>query len=134
MGHGRKLRRGYVEDETPELEEGQSIGKVTELRDKGIVAVQVPVNGVLQSTLAYLPPKFRGVLFLRRGITLLCRWIYHAGSFVILSPIEGADGAQKVAWTIETLLRPDDIKQLRKDQTWCTHSLLHGSYFVGPRS
>lgn len=118
MGHGRKLQRGYVEDETPELRDGQMIGRVTELRDKGIVAIQVPNDADFASSLAYLPPRFRGVLFLRRGMLQFHRVVLFLGSFVVLSPIEDADAEQKVIWTIETLLRPDDIKQLKKEQKW----------------
>ncbi|PJF19601.1 Fungal chitin synthase domain-containing protein [Paramicrosporidium saccamoebae] len=43
---------------------------------------------------------------------------YPLGSYLVLSPIETADSEQKVQWTIETLLRPDDVKQLRKDGEW----------------
>lgn len=70
MGHGRNLRRGFVEDDTPELTENQVIGRVAELRGKGIVAVQIASmeSNALESALAHLPPRFRGVLFLRRGI------------------------------------------------------------------
>jgi hypothetical protein len=43
---------------------------------------------------------------------------YSLGSYLVLSPIGAADPEQKVQWTIETLLRPDDVKQLRKDGEW----------------
>ena len=105
MGHGSKLRKGFVEDGTPEMAEGQSFARVTELRDKGIVAVALPGEDGLILSLAYLPPKFRGVLFLRRG------------AYTIVSPLEGGD-AQKVGWNIEALLRTDDIKQYRRDGIW----------------
>lgn len=68
MGHGRNLRRGFVKDGTPELAQDHVIGRVAELRGKGIVAVQiVSSEGTLEESLALLPPRFRGVLFLRRG-------------------------------------------------------------------
>ncbi len=36
-----------------------------------------------------------------------------------MSPLEGAEEAgQKVAWSIETLLRAEDVKQFRKDAIW----------------
>lgn len=38
---------------------------------------------------------------------------------MVLSPLEGAEEAgQKVAWSIETLLRLDDVKQFKKDGLW----------------
>ncbi len=37
---------------------------------------------------------------------------------MVLSSIEAADSEQKLQWTIETLLRPDDVKQLKKDGKW----------------
>lgn len=79
MGHGRNLRRVYQADEgAPEIGPSQTIGRVREVRDKGIVLVEVPQpvirpegepsgKGELTSSLAYLPPRFRGVLFIRRG-------------------------------------------------------------------
>ena len=79
MGHGRNLRRVYqTEDGAPEIKPSQTIGKVVEIRDKGIVSVDVPQSSVEAeerpsgetrpvSSLAYLPPRFRGVLFIRRG-------------------------------------------------------------------
>lgn len=80
MGHGRNLRRVYqTEEGAPDIKPSQTIGKVVEIRDKGIVAVDVPRPTVgteggessdgsrLVSSLAYLPPRFRGVLFIRRG-------------------------------------------------------------------
>jgi hypothetical protein len=106
MGHGSKLRRGFVEDGTPELTKEQSFARITELRGKGIVAVTLPGETELTPALAYLPPKFRGVLYLRRG------------AFVVVSPLDGGDSIQKVNWSIETLLRNEDIKQYRKEGIW----------------
>lgn len=74
MGHGRKLRRGFIEDDTPELAEGQIIGRVADIRGKGIIAIQMPCDDEesgLRSSLAHLPPRFRGVLYLRRGIYVM---------------------------------------------------------------
>lgn len=72
MGHGRNLRRGFVEEaDIQDLKAEQRIGKVTDLRDKGILSLALyepEGESLLQGTLAYLPPRFRGVLFIRRGI------------------------------------------------------------------
>lgn len=97
-----------MEDGVHELKEGQVIGRVTEFRDKGIIAIQCSLDGLVVLTgLSYLPPRFRGVLFLKRG------------SFVILSSIEGTEvGQDKVTFSIENVLRVADIKSMRKDGAW----------------
>ncbi len=119
MGHGRVVRKGYIEDETPILGQHQVIARISEVRGKGIVGVAVlagPVGdpcdcaGSLVPSLAYLPPRFRNVLFLRRG------------AFLIVSPRPSSQGEEdKVAWTIDTVLRTDDVKQMKKDGTWPSH-------------
>lgn len=40
------------------------------------------------------------------------------GAFVVLSPLGDANAGYKVAWSIETLLRAEDVKQFRKEGTW----------------
>lgn len=69
MGHGRRLRQDFMGEETPEFGPGQVIGRVADIRGKGIVAVQLPADEGcgLRPSLAHLPPRFRNVLFLRRG-------------------------------------------------------------------
>lgn len=141
MGHGRNLRRDYrAEEGAPEIGLAQTIGKVREVRDKGIVLVDVPQTsmqpereppgeGELTSSLAYLPPRFRGVLFIRRGKSSLlvihpncltcCAFVrlFRVGSFVVLSPNQSS-GGEKMTWSIETLLRLSDIKELRVTGQW----------------
>lgn len=108
MGHGRNLRRSYAEDYFESLQPGQIFGRIVESRDKGIVSLNILDSSAemgLAPTLAFLPPKFRGVLFLRRG------------AFVVLSPSEES-ASEKVSWTIARLLRPEDVKMLRKAGLW----------------
>lgn len=99
-----------------ELREGQRICKVSDLRDKGIVSILIPqLSGDSSSPaeerdtnaitgLAYLPPKFRGVLFIRRG------------AFLVISPTDST--SDKVSWIVDSLLRSQDIKYLKKQGVW----------------
>ena len=67
MGRNQKFTRDYLE-QTPDLDTtSQQICRVEEIRGKGLVQL---ILGNGDSTLAVLPPKFRGVLWLRRGILL----------------------------------------------------------------
>lgn len=84
--------------------------QVTGMRDKGIVMVDiasaVESTSITESTLAFLPPRFRNVIYLRRG------------SYLILSKIPNLSKEDLVQYTIEHPLRTSDIKQYRKDGTW----------------
>lgn len=70
---GRNSHRFTQEylDVTPDFDPSgpnhPQICRVSEIRGKGIVQLQVADGSC---TLAVLPPKFRGVLWLRRGIIL----------------------------------------------------------------
>src|ERR1700733_12724237 len=60
MGHGRNLRRNYINEELPEICNNQVIARVTQVRDKGVVGIERRnEEELLVSELAFLPPRFR---------------------------------------------------------------------------
>ena len=64
MGKGQRFQREYLQV-IPEFDPGtQAICRVVEIRGKGIVQL-AQADG--STVLAVLPPKFRSVLWLRRG-------------------------------------------------------------------
>jgi hypothetical protein len=103
--HGKRVMHAHLVDATPEVGAHQRFGRVLELRGKGVVAVAVAAaDGAAYSghdawrvtaALAMLPPRFRSVLYLRRGAS------------VILGP---ASSETKVAWNIDAVLRPEDVR------------------------
>lgn len=102
MGKGQRFTREYLED-IPEFDPAVAnrpqICRVAEIRGKGIVQVQL-ASGEL--TLAVLPPRFRGTLWLRRG------------ALVIAADIPVVDEADKVTLSIERLLTAGDVKEFTK--------------------
>lgn len=143
--HGKRVRQEFAMDDLKEILPTQRIARVVALRGKGIVAIQVAMHTpagdadslvvdnssvsivsevksedkdffIVQDSLAHLPPRFRNVLFLRRG------------AFLIVSPVDVQSVAlnttvderseAKVAWRIENLLRIEDVKILRKSGTF----------------
>jgi len=112
MGHGRKVQRAFVEDGVPKMESGDCWARVVEFRDKGIIAVNVAIdNDTIEASLAFLPARFRGTLFLRRGGFVQVR---------PLAPTECSVSREdaKVQWAIENLLSTEHIKELRKEKRW----------------
>jgi len=128
-GHGKRTKQAHLVEETPTLSSGHRFGRVLELRGKSIVVVAVAeavpdglvevdssasptVDGrrrwTVSASLAALPPRFRGVLFLRRGAA------------VLLSPLAAAESDAKVAWTIDEVLRPEDVRAYTRDGVWPT--------------
>ena len=78
------------------------------MRDKGIVMVNIAseLSPTPITTLAFLPPRFRNVIYIRRG------------SYLILSKIPDLSEEDLVQYTIEHPLRTLDIKQYKKDGIW----------------
>lgn len=102
MGKGQRFTREYLEevpDFDPSAENSPQICRVAEIRGKGLVQVQLASGEV---TLAVLPPRFRGTLWLRRG------------ALVIAADIPVVGGADKVTLSIERLLTAGDVKDFNK--------------------
>lgn len=103
MGRNQKFTRDYLEV-IPDFDPAgpNIICRVSEIRGKGIVQLQLPEGGL---TLAMMPPKFRGTLWLRRG------------ALVIVSEMplkEGAESTDKITHVIEHLLATGDVKEFTK--------------------
>ncbi|KAF9966011.1 hypothetical protein BGZ70_003555 [Mortierella alpina] len=88
--------------ELPELEEGQRFARVLGSRGKNIHEVQFQ-NG--EELLVNLPPKFRSLVWVKRG------------SYVIIEPAEEADKT-KVEGDIVAVLFPDHIKKYKQRGIW----------------
>lgn len=105
MGKGQKFTKEYLEvipDFDPTGPNKPQIVRVAGIRGKGIVELQLASG---DTTLAVLPPKFRGTLWLRRGALVIATEI----------PKEASQAEDKVTLSIEHLLTSDDIKQFRKE-------------------
>ncbi|KAF9909174.1 putative RNA-binding protein eif1ad [Lobosporangium transversale] len=88
--------------ELPELEEGQRFARVTNARGNNIHEVQYQDG---QGLLVNLPPKFRNLVWVKRG------------SYVIIQPADEEDKT-KVAGDIVAVLFPDHIKQYKQKGIW----------------
>lgn len=79
------------------------ICRVTEIRGKAIVQVMLPDGST--TTLATLPPKFRGVLWVRRGALVIA-------TEIPMEARQNEDG--KVTMQVEHLLTAGDVKEFTK--------------------
>jgi hypothetical protein len=133
MGRNQKFTRDYLE-EIPTLDTAcQQICRVAEIRGKGLVQL-ILANG--DTTLAVLPPKFRGVLWLRRGISLNPYASFSLflilGALVIAGNIVDNTGemvdveGSKVTLTIDHLLTKDHIKEFSKADLMYSKLLFSG--------
>ncbi|KAG0367885.1 hypothetical protein BC939DRAFT_439387 [Gamsiella multidivaricata] len=98
----RKQAPSDILTEVPELEEGQRFARVLGSRGKNVHEVQF-LEG--QELLVNLPPKFRSLVWVKRG------------SYVIIQPAEEEDKT-KVEGDIVAVLFPDHIKQYRQQGIW----------------
>lgn len=134
FGKGKGLRRlASSANEPVEVGPHQHIAKVVDVRDKGIVAVEVAsqLEGPALPSLAFLPSRMRGVNFLRRGTVVIIdpRHLPHymcLGAFVVVSHNTGCDERDKVAWAIDATLQATDMKRLQKASEWYAFSFLVG--------
>ncbi|KAF8979096.1 hypothetical protein BGZ46_005807 [Entomortierella lignicola] len=86
----------------PEIEEGQQFARVLGTRGKNIHEVQLKDG---QELLVNLPPKFRSLVWVKRG------------SYVIIQHADEEDKT-KVAGDIVAILFPDHIKQYKQQGIW----------------
>lgn len=92
-------------DDTPELTKTQRICKVTELRGDNIFEVQVNPQDE-SKVLVLLPQKFKKLIWVKRG------------DFVIVDDFKESEypvHRGKVVGFIDKILRPDHIRDLRKE-------------------
>ncbi|KAF8938542.1 putative RNA-binding protein eif1ad [Haplosporangium gracile] len=98
----RKIATSDILTDIPELEEGQRFARVLGTRGKNVHEVQFSDN---QELLVNLPPKFRSLVWVKRG------------SYVIIEPAEEEDKT-KVGGDIVAILFPDHIKTYKQQGIW----------------
>ncbi|KAG0290046.1 putative RNA-binding protein eif1ad [Linnemannia gamsii] len=98
----RKIATSDILTDIPELEEGQRFARVLGTRGKNVHEVQFSDN---QELLVNLPPKFRSLVWVKRG------------SYVIIEPAEEEDKT-KVGGDIIAVLFPDHIKHYKQQGIW----------------
>jgi probable RNA-binding protein EIF1AD len=98
--------RSSQDDSAPDLnEETDFFAKVIESRGKGQFLVSLAGTEGAQ-VLAYMPPKFRNALWIRRG------------SFIIVRKFVQEDEQNKDSIEILHVLTAEQIKELKKNSTW----------------
>lgn len=104
MGRNQKFTRDYLEV-IPEFDPSGAniICRVSEIRGKGIVQLQLADGS---HTLAMMPPKFRGTLWLRRGALVI------ASEMPVKEGVEA--NTDKLTHVIEHLLAAGDVKEFTK--------------------
>ncbi|KAI9285798.1 hypothetical protein BC943DRAFT_360011 [Umbelopsis sp. AD052] len=98
MGKKQTTRQA---ESTPELTSGQVIARVVGPRGKNMHEVQY-ADG--QTTLAVLPPRFRNLIWVKRG------------HYVVLDP--EATSSDKMGGEIVHVLFPEHVKDLRAQGKW----------------
>ncbi|KAG0328901.1 hypothetical protein BG004_002450 [Podila humilis] len=99
----RKQATTDIITDIPELEEGQRFARVLGSRGKNIHEVQF--SNSEEGILVNLPPKFRSLVWVKRG------------SYVIIEPAEEEEKS-KVAGDISAVLFPDHIKHYKQQGIW----------------
>ncbi|KAG0226562.1 putative RNA-binding protein eif1ad [Mortierella sp. GBA43] len=98
----RKQAPADILTDLPEIEEGQQFARVIATRGNNVHEVQFPDG---REILANLPPKFRSLVWVKRG------------SYVIIQSAEEEDKT-KVEGDIVAVLFPDHIKRYKQDGAW----------------
>ena len=109
---------------TPHPTPEEKIARVLGGRGKHLYEIQL-IDGT--STLATLPPRFRNVVWVKRGkrrnipssvcfpILVIAIISVHSGGYVIVLPVEGEN---KIGAEIVHVLLNEHIKQLRAEGIW----------------
>ncbi|CAG8455680.1 2480_t:CDS:2 [Acaulospora colombiana] len=106
---GRKQKTtSQILTSNPIPTESQKISRVLGGRGKNLHEVQFP-DGTI--TLCSLPPKFRNLVWVKRG------------SYVIISPSE-SENSSKIGGDIVHVLFPEHIKYLKSEGIWLVKSLI----------
>src|ERR1700733_7556678 len=82
-----------------DADKGHIVARIEQIRGKGIIQIQLAPDA--RETLAVLPSRFRGTIWLRRG------------AYVTVMPLEDVVAEAKVTHQVENVLSRDHIKALK---------------------
>ncbi|RIA98976.1 hypothetical protein C1645_731185 [Glomus cerebriforme] len=109
MGRKQKTTNNLVKSISLPTER-QKIAKVLNGRGKNLFEIQFSDGNI---TLCTLPPKFRNLIWVKRG------------SYVIINPISETERANKIGGEIEHVLFPEHVKHLKSEGIWPQEFEIH---------
>ncbi|CAB4389624.1 unnamed protein product [Rhizophagus irregularis] len=102
MGRKQKTTNNLLKS-VPLPTETQKISKVLNWRGKNLFEIQFSDGN---TTLCTLPPKFRNLIWVKRG------------SYVIINPINETERVNKIGGEIEHVLFPEHVKNFKSEGIW----------------
>lgn len=96
------MKRGLMEETSPQLESGDMIARVLDFRGSNILQVELPDGHI---SLARMPNKFQKIAWVRTG------------GFLIIQQGQ-VDGKEKVDCEVKAVLYPVQVKTMRRQSLW----------------
>lgn len=98
----KHVKRGLMEETSPQLESGDMIARVLDFRGSNILQVELPDGHI---SLARMPNKFQKIAWVRKG------------GFLIIQQGQ-VDGKEKVDCEVKAVLYPVQVKTMRRQSLW----------------